>query len=161
MPDAYDHLPYRACAGVMLLNARKQVFVGQRLDSPPGTDAWQMPQGGIDPDEDAEAAAFRELKEETGIPKRLASLVARSKGTHLYDLPPEMMGKMWGGKYRGQCQTWFLMRFKGTDKDVNIETRHPEFRAWKWAAPTELEHLIVPFKKQLYRDVLTEFADHL
>ncbi len=145
----------------MLLNKHKQVFVGQRLDSPPGTDAWQMPQGGVDPGEDVEDTAYRELKEETGIPKKLVHLVARSKSTHLYDLPPEMMGKMWGGKYRGQCQTWFLMHFKGRDDDVNIETKHPEFRAWKWVPPTQLVDLIVPFKRKLYSDVVAEFAEFL
>lgn len=159
MTETFAHLPYRACAGVMLLNARKQVFVGQRLDST--ADAWQMPQGGIDPGEDAQAAAFRELEEETGIPRRLAAVVAQAAQQHLYDLPPGLMGKMWGGKYRGQRQTWFLMHFKGTDADVNIATAHQEFRAWKWAKPTELEHLIVPFKKELYRNVVAEFAAFL
>lgn len=158
MSDPCGHLPYRSCAGVMLLNAEGLVFVGQRLDN--AADAWQMPQGGIDSGEDAEAAAFRELEEETGIPKKLAKVVTRSIGTHLYDLPPELMGKMWGGRYRGQEQTWFLMRFLGTDSDVDIETKHQEFRAWKWAKPTDLEHIIVPFKKKLYRDVVAEFAPH-
>ncbi len=158
MTDAYAHLPYRPCAGVMLLNRQGLVFVGQRMDTK--NLAWQMPQGGIDPGEDAEDAAFRELEEETGIPRKLAELVARSKGTHLYDLPPELIGKMWRGRYRGQCQTWFLMRFLGEDPDVDIVTEHQEFRAWKWAKPTELEHLIVPFKRQLYRDVVAEFAPH-
>jgi putative (di)nucleoside polyphosphate hydrolase len=155
----FTALPYRACAGVMLLNRRKQVFVGQRLDS--AADAWQMPQGGVDPGEEPEQTAYRELEEETGIPRRLVSLVARSKGTHLYDLPPHLMGKMWGGRYRGQCQTWFLMHFKGRDADVNIETAHPEFEAWQWVAPTDLEKLIVPFKKKLYRDVVAEFHPYL
>ena len=144
----------------MLLNRQGLVFVGQRMDSPPGTDAWQMPQGGIDPGEDAEAAAFRELEEETGIPKKMVKLVARSKGTHLYDLPPALMGKMWGGRYRGQCQTWFLMRFLGKDADIDIETKHQEFKAWQWVKPTDLERLIVPFKKKLYRDVVAEFSAH-
>lgn len=154
----FAHLPYRACAGVMLLNQRGLVFVGQRADS--DADAWQMPQGGIDPGEDPEQAAYRELEEETGIPRRLAAIVARSKGQHLYDLPPQLMGKMWGGKYRGQSQTWFLMHFMGSDDDVDIETKHQEFRAWQWVKPTELERLIVPFKKQLYRNVVAEFAPH-
>lgn len=157
-PD-FANLPYRACAGVMLLNRHKRVFVGQRLDS--AADAWQMPQGGVDPGEQPEAAAFRELEEETGIPRRLATIVARSKGTHLYDLPPHLMGKMWGGRYRGQEQTWFLMHFEGNDADVNIETSHQEFRSWQWVAPTDLESLIVPFKKTLYRDVVAEFQPFL
>jgi putative (di)nucleoside polyphosphate hydrolase len=143
----------------MLINAQGLVFVGQRLDS--SVEAWQMPQGGIDPGEEPEQAAFRELEEETGIPRRLASIVTRSHGEHLYDLPPELMGKIWGGKYRGQSQHWFLMRFSGEDSDVNIATKHQEFRAWKWARPANLEQLIVPFKQKLYRDVIAEFAEYL
>ncbi len=143
----------------MLLNRDGNVFVGQRLDS--SVEAWQMPQGGIDPGEQPEQAAFRELEEETGIPPRLASIIMSSIGEHLYDLPPEMMGKIWGGKYRGQSQHWFLMRFSGEDSDVNIATKHQEFRAWRWARPADLERLIVPFKRQLYRDVVAEFAAHL
>ena len=154
----FEHLPYRPCAGVMLLNAERQVFVGQRLDS--ASDAWQMPQGGIDPGEDPEAAALRELGEETGIAPHLAEILARSPREHLYDLPPHLMGKMWGGKYRGQRQSWFLLRFLGSDADVNIETSHQEFRAWRWIAPDQLETLIVPFKKELYRNVVAEFAPH-
>jgi len=154
----FDHLPYRPCAGVMLFNEERQVFVGQRLDS--ASDAWQMPQGGIDPGEDPEAAAFRELCEETGIASHLAETVVRSRHEHLYDLPPHLMGRMWGGRYRGQRQSWFLMRFLGSDADVNIETDHQEFRAWRWVAPDQLESLIVPFKKELYRNVVAEFAPH-
>jgi putative (di)nucleoside polyphosphate hydrolase len=152
-------LPYRPCAGIMLLNAQRQVFVGQRLDSQ--LDAWQMPQGGIDEGEDAETAAFRELTEETGIAPHLAKLIARSAGEHLYDLPEHMLGKIWKGKYRGQRQIWFLMHFLGTDADINIATAHEEFRAWRWAAPEQLVDLIVPFKRELYANVIAEFAPHL
>ncbi len=152
-------LPYRPCAGIMLLNAEGMVFVGQRLDSQ--LDAWQMPQGGIDDGEEAEAAAFRELGEETGIAPHLAELIARSAGEHLYDLPPHMLGKIWKGRYRGQRQIWFLMRFLGTDSDINIATAHEEFRAWRWAAPEQLVDLIVPFKRELYANVIAEFARHL
>lgn len=154
----FENLPYRPCAGVMLINADGKVFVGQRLDS--AADAWQMPQGGIDPGEDAQDAAIRELGEETGIAPHLVEIVARSNGEFLYDLPPHLMGKMWGGRYRGQRQTWFLMRFLGTDVDVDIETRHQEFRAWRWSAPSDLEAMIVPFKKELYRNVVAEFSPH-
>lgn len=152
-------LPYRSCAGIMLLNAEGMVFVGQRLDSQ--LDAWQMPQGGIDEGEEAEAAAYRELGEETGIAPHLAELIARSAGEHLYDLPPHMLGKIWKGRYRGQRQIWFLMRFLGTDSDINIATAHEEFRAWRWAAPEQLVDLIVPFKRELYANVIAEFAPHL
>ncbi len=152
-------LPYRPCAGIMLLNAEGMVFVGQRLDSQ--LDAWQMPQGGIDEGEEAEAAAFRELGEETGIAPHLAELIARSAGEHLYDLPPHMLGKIWQGRYRGQRQIWFLMRFLGTDSDINIATAHEEFRAWRWAAPEQLVDLIVPFKRELYANVIAEFTPHL
>ena len=152
-------LPYRPCAGIMLLNAEGMVFVGQRLDSQ--LDAWQMPQGGIDEGEAAEAAAYRELGEETGIAPHLAELIARSAGEHLYDLPPHMLGKIWKGRYRGQRQIWFLMRFLGTDSDINIATAHEEFRAWRWAAPEQLVDLIVPFKRELYANVIAEFTPHL
>ena len=154
----YEHLPYRPCAGVMLLNGEGQVFVGQRLDS--AADAWQMPQGGIDPGEDPETAALRELGEETGIARHLAEILAISPREHFYDLPPQLMGKLWKGKYRGQRQTWFLMRFLGSDADVNIETAHQEFGSWRWVAPELLESLIVPFKKELYRNVIADFSAH-
>lgn len=154
-----DAALYRPCAGVMLLNAQGRVFVGQRIDSL--GDAWQMPQGGIDPGEDPLDAAIRELGEETGIAPEKVALVARSAGEHFYDLPDELKGKMWKGKYLGQRQMWFLFRFLGTDADVNIVTKHPEFRAWQWADPATLVDLIVPFKRELYANVLNEFAPHL
>ena len=153
--SANDTLPYRPCAGIMLVNHSGKVFVGQRLDST--AEAWQMPQGGIDAGEDPEAAAYRELGEETGIAPHLVEIIARSRVEHLYDLPPELLGKLWGGKFRGQRQCWFLMRFMGTDADINIATRHPEFGAWRWADPESLEGLIVPFKRRLYRAVVEEF----
>jgi putative (di)nucleoside polyphosphate hydrolase len=155
----FEALPYRPCAGVMLINADRQIFVGQRMDS--ASEAWQMPQGGIDPGEDAEAAAIRELNEETGVSADLVRIIGRSAREHFYDLPDALMGKMWGGKYRGQSQIWFAMEFLGTDADVNIETAHQEFRSWRWAAPDTLVDLIVPFKKQLYADVLAEFQKFL
>ncbi len=149
-------LPYRPCAGIMLINADRKVFVGQRLDSV--SDAWQMPQGGIDPGEDARDAALRELGEETGVAPHLVAIVAQSARQHLYDLPPELMGRMWNGAYRGQSQTWFAMQFQGSDEDVDIATHTQEFRAWRWANPADLVDMIVPFKRKLYRDVLAEFA---
>ena len=154
-----DDLPYRPCAGVMLLNHDGKVFVGQRIDNL--ADAWQMPQGGIDKGEDAETAARRELGEETGIASDKVELIADAGRDFDYDLPPDLAGKVWGGKYRGQRQRWFLFRFLGQDSDIDIATPHPEFRAWRWAGPDELEHLIVPFKRDLYRDVVAAFAAHL
>jgi putative (di)nucleoside polyphosphate hydrolase len=153
-------LPYRPAAGIMLLNAEGQVFVGQRMDST--LEAWQMPQGGIDPGEDALTAALRELGEETGIAADKVELIATAQEELLYDLPDELIGKLWKGRYRGQRQTWFLFRFLGDDgKDVNIATEHQEFRAWRWADPADLPAMIVPFKRKLYRDVLAAFAAHL
>ncbi|HEX8384460.1 MAG TPA: RNA pyrophosphohydrolase [Sphingomonas sp.] len=152
-------LPYRPCAGVMLVDAAGRVFVGQRIDTV--LEAWQMPQGGIDPGEDAQAAALRELEEETGIRPEHVALVARASRELFYDLPPEMIGKVWKGKWRGQRQWWFLFRFTGRDADVRLDTAHPEFRAWRWADPAELPAVAVPFKRALYEDVLAMFRPHL
>ena len=149
-------LPYRPAAGIMLINAKRKVWVGQRLDST--LEAWQMPQGGLDKGEEPRAGALRELEEETGIGAAQVEIVARAARMFDYDLPPDLIGKLWKGRYRGQRQTWFLMRFLGRDEDVNIQTPVPEFRAWKWAEPANLPDMIVPFKRQLYSDVLAEFA---
>jgi len=142
----------------MLVNRDGLVFVGQRIDNKEG-DAWQMPQGGIDPGEDIEGAALRELEEETGVKADLIQILARSKKEYFYDLPEELIGKLWGGKYRGQRQIWFVARFLGVEADINIATKHPEFNAWRWTSPDTLVDLIVPFKKKLYRDVVAEFGD--
>ena len=150
---------YRPAVGVMLLNPEGKVFVGQRMDST--LEAWQMPQGGLDEGEDAEQGAFRELEEETGIPRGKVEIVARCPVELTYDLPYDLVGKMWKGQWRGQRQAWFLCRFTGRDEDVNIATAHPEFRAWKWAEPAELPAMIVPFKKKLYEDVLAAFQPWL
>ena len=155
-------LPYRPCAGFMLVNAESKVFVGQRIDSRisgvGNADAWQMPQGGIDPGEDHEQAALRELFEETGIGPSLVAVLARMREPVRYDLPVELMGKLWGGKYRGQEQFWFLGRFNGRDEDIDLEAHQPpEFAAWQWADPEELPNLIVPFKRHVYSAVLEEF----
>lgn len=152
-------LPYRPCAGVMLLNRDGQVFVGQRLDST--LEAWQMPQGGIDPGEAPRDTAIRELGEETGIAPEHLELIAEAPAELTYDLPEEIIGKVWGGRYRGQKQRWFLFRFTGRDTDVNIATFHPEFRAWRWADPADLPSIIVPFKRRLYEEVLAAFSAHL
>ncbi|QNE31273.1 RNA pyrophosphohydrolase [Sphingomonas sp. NBWT7] len=158
MTDPTD-LPYRPCVGIMLLNRDSDVFVGQRLDST--LEAWQMPQGGIDPGEEPLATAIRELGEETGIAPRHVELIAEAPGEFHYDLPPELIGKVWKGKYRGQVQRWFLFRFTGRDSDIDIETAHPEFRAWRWAAADDLPTIIVPFKRGLYQQVLAAFSSHL
>ncbi len=154
-----DISSYRPAAGVMLLNPAHQVWVGQRLDST--LEAWQMPQGGLDEGETPLEGALRELEEETGIRRDLVELVAQAKGELTYDLPDELIGKLWKGRWRGQRQSWFLMRFTGVDGDVNLATAQPEFRAWRWVAPVELPALIVPFKKKHYEDVLDAFADWL
>jgi putative (di)nucleoside polyphosphate hydrolase len=152
-------LPYRPAAGVMLLNRDGKVFVAQRLDST--LEAWQMPQGGLDDGEDPEAGALRELEEETGISPDKVEILRRYPVELYYDLPDDLIGKMWKGKWRGQRQTWFLMRFTGSDEDVTLETAEPEFRAWKWAEPDTLPAMIVPFKRKLYEEVLEAFADWL
>lgn len=146
---------YRPAAGVMLLNREGKVFVGQRIDNT--LDAWQMPQGGLDGDEDPLDGAYRELEEETGIRREHVEIIARAPEPLYYDLPPELIGKVWKEPWRGQRQIWFLARFTGEDSDVNIRTADPEFRDWKWAEPRDLPGMIVPFKEQLYRDVLKAF----
>jgi putative (di)nucleoside polyphosphate hydrolase len=153
----FESLPYRPCAGIMLANRDGKVFVGQRTDSISNI-AWQMPQGGIDDGEEPEAAALRELEEETGIARALVDVISRSKEEYLYDLPEELIGKLWKGQWRGQRQWWFLLRFKGEDSDVNIFTSHQEFSEWQWVEPAELPGLIVPFKKRIYEGLVAEFG---
>ena len=152
-----NNLPYRAGVGIVLINDAGLIFVGQRLDS--SQEAWQMPQGGIDPGEAPLDTAFRELAEETGVTK--AALLAESHDWLSYDLPPELVASIWKGRYRGQRQKWFAMRFTGTDADVDIATAHAEFRSWRWAPHHELSAMIVPFKRELYEAVLSEFAEYL
>lgn len=150
---------YRACVGVMLINKAGLVWVGRRFDKENDEGKghwWQMPQGGIDKGEDPRVAALRELEEEIGTGN--AEIVAESEGWHEYDLPPELVGKMWGGKYRGQKQKWFVLRFLGKDKDIDLDTRHPEFRDWKWVPFEQVPDLIVPFKRELYRELVATFG---
>ena len=149
---------YRRGVGVMLLNHKGEVFVGARIDNT--DEAWQMPQGGIDKGEEPWGTALRELEEETGIPPHLVERIAECSERMKYDLPDELQGKLWGGKWKGQDQDWFLARFLGRDSDVNIDTEDAEFRDWKWIEPAQLPELIVPFKRELYRQLLREFADY-
>ncbi len=141
------------------MNADGLIFVGQRIDSI--AEAWQLPQGGIDEGEDAEAAALRELGEETGIAPGHVELIAQAPGEFFYDLPDDLIGKVWKGKWRGQRQRWFLYRFTGADGDVNIATDHQEFRAWRWATQAEVIDLAVPFKRDLYTEVFAALAGHM
>ncbi|HEY5066893.1 MAG TPA: RNA pyrophosphohydrolase [Xanthobacteraceae bacterium] len=145
---------YRCGVGIMLLNTYGQVFVGKRTDTE--GDAWQMPQGGVDAREEPRAAALRELKEEIGTNN--AQIIAESKVWLRYKLPSELR-KRWDGRWRGQEQKWFVMRFQGTDADVNVASDHPEFSAWKWVSVEELPGLIVSFKRQLYLDLLAELRE--
>lgn len=154
-----EGLPYRPCAGFMLVNRLGQVFVGQRID-PSAHGFWQMPQGGIDKGEDVREAALRELQEEVGVAAHLVEVIAQSAQPYLYDLPPELLGHVWKGKYRGQEQHWFLGRFLGEDADIDLEAHDPpEFNAWKWVAPELLPELIVPFKRDVYEALVAEFRD--
>jgi len=150
-------LPYRPGVGIFLLNASGEIFVAQRIDT--RQEAWQMPQGGIDEGETPRQAALREMAEEIGTDR--AEVLAESRGWLTYDLPPELVSKVWKGRYRGQKQKWFALRFLGEDSDIDLATPKPEFLSWRWLPADRLTDLIVPFKRALYRDVLAEFADLL
>ncbi|MCH8465574.1 MAG: RNA pyrophosphohydrolase [Roseinatronobacter sp.] len=158
-PEALATLPYRPCVGVMLLNPQGLIFAAQRIDSP--TPAWQMPQGGIDPGENPSLAALRELEEEISVTPDLVAPLAETRDWLSYDLPPDLVPTIWNGRYRGQKQRWFLMRYQGRDDQINIATHHPEFSAWKWIAADDMLAAIVPFKRDLYAQVIAEFRDYL
>jgi putative (di)nucleoside polyphosphate hydrolase len=159
MTPAQAALPYRPCVGVVLINAEGLIFAGQRLDT--AAPAWQMPQGGIDKGEDAHTAALRELLEETGVTPDLVQPLAETPDWVTYDLPPELLGKVWKGRYRGQKQRWFLYRFTGRDDQIRIDTEDPEFSRWKWIAADEMLAAIVPFKRAVYAQVIAAFRPYL
>jgi putative (di)nucleoside polyphosphate hydrolase len=147
--------PYRRGVGIVLLDARGRVFVAQRIDTK--EIAWQMPQGGIDDGETPRQAALRELHEEIGTDK--ARIIGVTRNWLTYDLPPDLQSKVWKGKYRGQKQKWYLMRFTGVDSDIDLETDHPEFSTWKWLPFTHLPRVIVGFKRDIYKQVVAAFKD--
>lgn len=159
-PEEIAKLPYRQNVGVMLVNAQGHAFVGQRIDS--DIAAWQMPQGGIDKGEDPRTAALRELTEETGVTPDLVTVEAETDGWIAYDLPHDLVPKLWKGRYRGQQQKWFLMRFHGTDDQVQIDADdHQEFSEWRWLPADQLVAQIVPFKRPVYEQVVAAFGDKL
>ncbi|MBF0326377.1 MAG: RNA pyrophosphohydrolase [Alphaproteobacteria bacterium] len=146
--------PYRLGVGLVLFNAEGLVFTARRIDTK--EPAWQFPQGGIDEDEEPLAAALREMKEEIGTDK--AEVIAESRDWISYDLPPDLADKVWKGRFRGQKQKWYALKFLGADSDIDIDTEHPEFSEWRWMKLAEVPALIVPFKRSLYDQVVAEFA---
>ncbi len=156
---AEDRRQYRPGVGIILLNSEHHVWVGRRYGIT--SEAWQMPQGGIDEGEMPETAAFRELEEETGVTPGLAEILAVSRSWHQYELPSNLIKTVWGGRYRGQRQKWYVMRFLGSNSDINIQTAHPEFSEWRWSEPADLERYIIDFKRELYAALTKEFVAFL
>ena len=152
MKEEYKKLPLRSGVGIILLNKENKVFVAKRIDNP--KNFWQMPQGGIDKGEDLYAAALRELKEETSITS--IKLIKEIEGNFTYILPDNLIGIIWKGKFRGQKQKWFIMRFTGDKSEINIKTKHPEFLDWKWIDLENLTEIAVPFKLEVYKKLTSE-----
>jgi len=148
----FKQLPLRIGVGILLLNNENKVFVGKRIDNPQSF--WQMPQGGVDKNEDFLQAAKRELKEETGI--KSVELIKEVNDWLEYDLPKNLLGKIWNGKYRGQTQKWFIMRFLGKNEEINIKTKNPEFLDWQWVNSSELPNISVNFKTNIYKRLQEE-----
>ena len=148
----YDNLPLRLGVGIVLLNSENKIFVGKRIDNP--ANSWQMPQGGVDKNENLLNAAFRELREETGV--KNVKLIKEIDTWLTYDLPKNLLGKLWNGKYRGQRQRWFVMRFIGKDEEVNVKTKNAEFKDWKWIDIDQLINVAVSFKLEVYKSITKE-----
>ena len=156
-PLEYSKRPYRPCVGIMLINDNGHIFGGQRIDN--RAEAWQMPQGGIDAGEDVETACFREMREEIGTDK--ADILSIHPEWLNYDIPLPLADRLWGGSYRGQSQKWVAFRYTGQDSDINIATEEPEFFSWQWMSPADLIQLAVPFKRPVYEDIMTQFAQYI
>ena len=156
-PLEYSKRPYRPCVGIMLINDNGHIFGGQRIDN--GAEAWQMPQGGIDAGEDVETACFREMREEIGTDK--ADILSIHPEWLNYDIPLPLADRLWGGCYRGQSQKWVALRYTGKDSDINIATEEPEFFSWQWMSPADLIQLAVPFKRPVYEDIMSQFAEYI
>jgi len=150
----YRGLPYRPSVGMMIIDNNNRIFVGKRIDTK--MLAWQMPQGGIDLGETPSVAALREMEEEIGC--NTGYIIAESKCWYSYDLPMNLIPKLWDGNFKGQRQKWFLIRFTGVNEDININTTNPEFESWRWTRLDEILSIIIPFKRKLYRAVIKEFA---
>ncbi len=158
-PEEIAALPYRPCVGVMLINSEGLIFAGQRIDTE--APAWQMPQGGIDKGEDPRDAALRELGEEIGVTPDLVEVIDETPAPLAYDLPHDIVPKIWKGRFKGQEQHWYLMRFLGRDDQIDIARPHPEFSRWRWISADEMLRAIVPFKRAIYAQVIEAFREHL
>ena len=151
-PDKLKKLPLRIGVGIVLLNSNNQVFVGKRIDNP--VNFWQMPQGGVDKNEDFFQAACRELKEETGVES--VKLIKEIDNLLTYELPQNLLGKIWKGRYRGQKQKWFVMKFIGNEDEINVKTKNAEFKEWKWIDINQLTNIVVSFKLEIYKIIVKE-----